>query len=347
VKTKVGVAKPPANAKRHSQEFRATFHQAHSLARKVALHRLTAHETGLKEVVRYALDYQTTSDYPYLMKYCFCRREEDGHAIAPILAGVHLLQTSTMITDDIFDVSKLRYGRSVLHRKHGLSQAIIAAALFQSAGLESIGHELETGRFANGARVMALLNRILAECYVGQYLDIATSGDPAVTASAYYRVIRLCAGNFFGNLAACGALLANKNERDTASLARFGFNYGMGLFITDDIVDITDSWRQTGKSQSPDLKGRRMRLPIILALQSGRPSDAKLLRDFLGSTGTSDADIIAAARTIRNSGVLETCKSTAQRYLRRAKKALEAITNPLTADRLGWLCDSLFTVQEL
>lgn len=347
MKTKDGVAKSSANAKEHSQEFRATFKQAHSLATRMALHRLTAHETGLKAVLRYALDYQATSDYPYLMKYCFCRREEDGHAIAPVLAGVHLLQTSTMITDDIFDVSQLRYGRSVLHRRHGLSQAIIAAALFQSAGLESISQELETGRFANAARVMALLNTILAECYVGQYLDIATSGDPTVTTGAYYRVIRLCAGNFFGNLAACGALLANKNERETASLARFGYNYGMGLFITDDMVDITDSSRQTGKSLSPDLKGRRMRLPIIVALQASRSRDAKLLRQFLRSSGTSDADIIAAVRIIQNSGALETCKSTAQRYLRRAKKALEAITNPLTAGRLGWLCDSLFAAQEL
>lgn len=331
----------------HSQEFRATFCQAHSLAGDLVLRRLTRREEGLKRVVRYALDYQTTSDYLYLTKYCFCRREEDGGTIAPVLAAIHLLQTSTMITDDIFDVSHLRYGRSVLHRKHGLSQAIIAAELFQSVALESISGELETGRFANGCRVLGLLNRILTECYIGQYLDITTSGDPKVSVRGYDRVIRLCAGNFFGNLAACGALLANKKAQETASLARFGYNYGMGLFITDDIVDITDSSRQTGKSLSPDLKGRRMRLPMILALKTSRSRNARLLREFLQSSGTSQSETMAAATLIRNSGALEACKTRAQNFLQRAKRALDEITNPLTRSRLAWLCDSLFAAQEL
>jgi geranylgeranyl pyrophosphate synthase len=334
-------------AKSHASEFRETFGEAHSLATRIALRGLTGHEAGLKAAVRYALDFQTTSDYPFLMKYAFARREEDGAAIAPILAGVHLLQTSTMITDDIFDVSRLRYGRSVLHRKHGLSHAIIVAALFQSRGLEEIGRALENGNFSNPTRVLALLNRIIADCYTGQYLDLATSGDSTVSVNLYYRIIRLCAGNFFANLAACGALLANKSRRETAALARFGYNYGMGLFLTDDIIDITDSTRQTGKSLAPDLKGRRMRLPMILALTASRPGNAARLRSFLRSSGTSDASTLAAAQLIRNSGALEMCRDTAQKYLRRAKRALDRTTNRLTRARLTWLCDSLFTAQEL
>jgi len=333
------------DAENHALKFRATFRHAHSLARQLVFSRLTRQDLGLKEAIRHALDYQTTSDYPYVLKYCFCRREEDGDAIARILAAVHLLQTSTMITDDIFDVSHQRYGRSVLNRKYGISQAIIVAELFQSRALESISCELETGRLRNACRVPALLNRILAECYLGQYLDIATSGNPEVSLAAYYRVIRLCAGNFFAHLAACGALLANKKTREIEALARFGYNYGMGLFITDDVVDITDPPSQTGKGLAPDLKGRRMRLPMILALRLSRPDQARLLRQFLRSPHISRAATLAALKLIRNSGALQTCQAKAQAYLRRAKEALTSVETPLTRERLAWLCDSLFTAQ--
>jgi geranylgeranyl pyrophosphate synthase len=339
--------KAAISAKSHAQQFCQTFRDAHSLATKLLIGRLTQHEKGLKAAVRYALDYQVTSDYPYLMKYAFCRRESDGNAITPILAGVHLLQTSTMITDDIFDVSHLRYGRTVLHRRHGLSQAIIVAALFQAAGLEEISNRLATGRFKNTARVLALLNRTIAECYIGQYLDVATSGDAKMIVNLYYRVIRLCAGNFFANLATCGALLAGKTPHQTAALARFGYHYGLGLFITDDIVDITDTPRQTGKSLSPDLKGRRMRLPMIIALQVSRAREKKLLCEFLRSSRDSDADTIAAAQLIRDSGALAFCKRAADGHLQRAKRALNTVTNPLTRSRLAWMCDSLFTAQEI
>jgi geranylgeranyl pyrophosphate synthase len=339
---------PQANSyANHKHEFHAVFRHAHALAMRLVASRFRGNDRGLQESMRYALEYQTPSDYPYLLKYSFCRNQEDGAPIARILAAVHLLQTSTMVTDDIFDASNLRYGRSVLHRKYGISQAVIVAELFQSMALESISRELEKYRFPNACRVFALLNRIVAECYAGQHLDIATSGDLEINIREYYRVIRLCAGNFFAHLAACGALLADRKKEEVNSLARFGYNYGMGLFITDDIVDIADSPTLTGKSLSPDLKGRRMRLPMILALRLSTASTARLLRDFLRSPDVSRADTLGIAKLIRHSGALEACKATAQAYLNRAKKALVCVETPLTRHRLAWLCDSLFNAQGL
>jgi len=65
------------------------------------------------------------------------------------------------VTDDIFDHSDLRYGHATLYKKYGVSYAIIAAELMQSAALRAISQELERGRFANTLSVTEIFDRVV------------------------------------------------------------------------------------------------------------------------------------------------------------------------------------------
>ena len=51
----------------------------------------------------FAVRRHTPSDYPFLFRYAASRTEEDGATVKNLAAAVHLLQSSTIITDDILD----------------------------------------------------------------------------------------------------------------------------------------------------------------------------------------------------------------------------------------------------
>lgn len=321
--------------------FYRIFEHAHSGARRLVLQRIRRHDGYLRELLHFALKNQTTSEYPFVFQYSFYKNERDFRRTSKLAAAVHLLQSSTLITDDVFDFADERYHQPAIHSRYDVSHAIIAAELLQTIAMECISSELESPNFSNQLLVLKLLHEIIRNLYVGQHLDIRSTSHLGMTTSQYRRVIELGAGYFFENLARSGALLANKTKIQVESLASYGYCYGMGLFITDDIVDISEDQAVTGKPFAPDLQARRMRLPIILALQLGSSKDVQWLKEFLKSKDNSRATLVEAADRIRNTGALRVCQGVVSDYLHRAVKSLSAIEGSPTGRSLTWLAQRL------
>jgi geranylgeranyl pyrophosphate synthase len=337
--------KPAGELRSYLPELQQTFRAIKPIAKRLVLRRIGRNQR-LRELVRFTLDGQTTSEYPFVFEYAFCRRERDGARVRTLGAAIHLLQSSGFITDDIFDKGRLRYGLPAVHVQYDIDHAIIAAELQQSVALETIADELNRGRFANQAQAWSLFNRISTDLYLGQYLDIHTCCNPKTTERDYYQIISLYVGNFLAYLARSGALLADKPAAEVERLGRFAHGYGMALMITDDVIDVLQTPKQTGKSFASDLKGRKMRLPLILALR-GRGHEAKWLRRFLTGKSPGPSEVRTAARMIRESGALHECLRTAKRYLTRAVKNLSGVRNGVTVDSFAWLASTLLEAQGL
>jgi geranylgeranyl pyrophosphate synthase len=299
----------------------------------------------LREMMMSSLRGQVTADYAFVFQYAFCRRESDAARVSRLAAAVHLLQSSAFVSDDIFDHSALRYGHAALHEKYGVSYAIVATELMQSAALETISRELRRGRFQNSLAVMEILNRVVFDLYVGQYLDVRNSGNLRMTRRQYDRVIALGVGRYFGQLAKCGAMLAGKTPTEVEALTRFGYHYGMALFITDDMVDIINSSSVTGKGDSCDLVNRRMRLPAMLALRLASPQDALFLRRYLGGNGVGSRHLPKAVRVIERSGALAECKKAAHRHVTQSLSALRRLSQTVPVKRLAWVTETLLRAQ--
>ena len=308
---------------------------------------LSRKDSHLREMLSFVLAHQTASEYPYVFKYAFCRTERDFRRITKLAAAAHLLQSSAFVTDDIFDATTMRYGQPAVHTKYGVSYAIIATEILQSVALETFSAELERGRFHNKVLVLKILNQMVRELYVGQYLDVYNTGNLRMTKLDYYRVIALGVGNFFEHLAQAGALLAGRPDSEVRNLGRFGYHYGMALFVTDDIVDVVDSDKVTGKTSAADLKNRRMRLPVILALQMGNRGDSRFIHNAFRKKKLSSTEIERARKIIRDCGALDACERIAKKHLSQAVRHLADMKPSLSTRSLQWLCDTLMAAQRL
>jgi geranylgeranyl diphosphate synthase, type II len=317
--------------------FRVTFWQTLSTAKQLVMNSVPNTNAGLRKLMGFALHSDTPSGYPFVLKYSFCRRERDGEKILKLAGVVHLLQQSLLITDDIFDCGELRGGNRPVYLKYDVKNAIIAAELLQSIALRCASEELVRSCFRNTEIVFKLLNLILLNCYIGQYLDIFNSARPTVTCREYYRVIALGAGRCFQDVARCGALLADKPEQEIRILGKFAYSYGMALFILDDTIDMMPA-SATGKTYASDLKARRMRLPIIMALRLANRSQRQLLYRFLRN---KTPRIEQVATVIRDCGALQASLLVANRYLTSSLRSLAKLPPSLTTQRLRWLAERL------
>ena len=327
--------------------FRKSFREVHSVSRDLVLGSLNARDHELRKMMSFALSSRQASDYTHVFQYAFCRTERDSRKIIKLSAAVHLLQSSSFITDDIFDQAFVRYGKPAMHQKYGVSYAIIAAELLQTVAMETISAELDRGSFHNPCLVLRIFNQMMRELYVGQYLDIFYTGNVRIRKQEYFRVIALGVGNFFGHIARCGALLAGKPESEVSKLASFAYHYGMALFITDDIVDVADRPQVTGKTYASDLKNRRMRLPVIFALEMGKTTDVHVLQRLFQTKHLSPVEIERARRIIRRSGALEACLQVAKDHLAKSVQALAQMKVSRTTKNLRWIAETLLPAQRL
>jgi geranylgeranyl pyrophosphate synthase len=332
----------------HSEAaFHETFRLIHPIAKRLVLRWAGGKRTHLGGLLLGTLEGQSSTEYPFVLTFAFCRRQRDAKHVERLAAATHLLQTSTLVTDDIFDGADSRYYRQTICRKYGASYAVLAAELLQSIAMECIAEEVERPRFSNRGLVLTLFQRVVKELYLGQYLDVYYTGKAGTSLRAYYRVIALGAGNFLAHMAQCGALLANKPAAEISSLKEFGYNYGMALFITDDIVDVVHSPGKTGKNFATDLRQRRVRLPLLMALQLGSRETRRWLRRFLRHDNPLPAEIVRTAALIEDTGSLDACKRIANRYLAKSLQALSGVESKLTREHLGWLSESLLRAQGL
>ncbi len=326
--------------------FRDTFREVHSLSERLLAAHIGAKDKHLRALMRYAVARQTTSEYPFVFRYAFSRRERDGARVLDLAAAIHLLQSSAFISDDIMDEADQRYGQPAIHCKFGVSNAIVATELMQTIALETVAVEMRNRRFRNACLVLQILNQTMRELYVGQYLDVHHTGDTHMSRREYDRVIGLGVGNYFANVARCGALLAGKPRREVEALARYGYHYGMALFITDDIVDIVQRPAVTGKSYASDLKNRRMRLPVIYALKMADGAGAAFLREFLRGGVPRRTETARARDIIFASGALQACLRASRRHINQSLRALTAVEG-VTRERLAWLSRTLLRAQQL
>jgi octaprenyl-diphosphate synthase len=328
--------------------FRKTFRDAHAVAQRLMRTHVARGDGQLPTILSYTVERQTTSEYPFVFKYAFCSREADARRIGTLTGAVHLLQSSGYVTDDIFDKTPVRYGTKAVHIRFGLDNSIIAGTLMQSIALEAISRELAQHSFPNAAEAMTVFHQVIRELFVGQYLDIENSATLRVTERDYYRVISLCVGRYFGHVARCGALLAGRSQTEIDALTDFGYHYGMAVFITDDILDIKVKPRQTGMIAGSDLMNRRMRLPVLHALQlADAKGKAKLKHFLLHSKRSSKQEYDRIAQIIVESGALEMCRVAAQRQVNASLRALRRVKPGYGPEMLRWLAETLMKAQGL
>lgn len=199
------------------------------------------------------------------------------------------------------------------HKNLGNALATLIADHALSHGLQ-IATRLgphETARFARLARTN----------YEGAMAEVDDAWALDRSPERYLTAIGDSAGSLHAYAADLGARLAGRDDA-AAGLSEFGFELGVALKISNDLVELMAGDYETAVEPGEVLLHGDYALPVIYALEQDPTLRTLLARDAIG-----DAQTEAVAR-IRESSAVERCVAECERHADAARAALDRVQLP-------------------
>ena len=213
--------------------------------------------------------------------------------ILPAACAVELIHTYSLIHDDLpcMDDDDMRRGRQTSHKVFGEGIAVLAgdALLTRAFGL------LATVKTAKRYPLSRLLSETETaagslQLIAGQVADLEAEGKKLSIRDVRFIHGRKTAAMIVLSLR-LGAMIAGATPRHLTALTDFGASLGLAFQILDDILDVTATSEQLGKSAGKDLKAAKATYPGVIGLEAARKEAGiqtrKALRslDVLGMRG--------------------------------------------------------------
>lgn len=204
-------------------------------------------------------------------------READ--ALAPA-AAVECIHTYSLIHDDLpgMDNDDLRRGQPTNHKVFGEGMAILAGDGLLTWAFEIVAQTPATKRYSAQAYVLELARAAGSrQLIAGQVADLEGEGKPLTVAQLRYIHERKTSA-----LLACsvrlGGMSANGSPAQLAALTDFGYHVGLAFQVIDDILDVTQTSAQLGKTAGKDEAVQKATYPRIVGLEKSRKIAAELTR---------------------------------------------------------------------
>jgi geranylgeranyl diphosphate synthase type I len=263
---------------------------------------------------------------------------DGGHV--DILAGalaVEVIQSFTLIHDDIMDDDDLRRGVDAVHREYDLSTAILAGDTLYSKAFEIL-----LGTDAPPDRSVAAASQLASACTKiceGQSFDISFEDETDVTTEQYLEMVELKTAVLFGAAAAIPAMLLGAEDDVIDALYGYGIDVGRAFQVQDDLLDLTTPSEQLGKQRGSDLLEDKQTIVTLHARQQGVDVDGLLAEETVETV--TEADVDAAVEQLEAAGSLEFARDTAADLVASGRDHLEVLPDNEARDLLAGIADYL------
>ncbi|MGC2368834.1 MAG: polyprenyl synthetase family protein [Candidatus Sulfotelmatobacter sp.] len=210
---------------------------------------------------------------------------EAGRMIAGLLpekiealgAALEMLHTYSLIHDDLpaLDNDDLRRGRPTCHKVFGDAIAILAGDALQTQAYEVLSRlecpaEARVRIIEEIAHGTGTLNGMIG----GQVVDLeAEHMQPTAEMLEYIHRAKTAA--LITASLVSGGIYAGAKDRDVKKLRAFGQSIGLAFQIVDDVLDVTQSSEQLGKTAGKDTAAQKATYPALFGIEeSVRKADA-------------------------------------------------------------------------
>jgi len=207
------------------------------------------------------------------------------NGIEELGAALEMLHTYSLIHDDLpaLDNDDLRRGRPTCHKAFGEALAILAGDALQTRAYEVLARL----RCLAEARV-----RIIAEIahgtgtvsgmIGGQVVDLeAEHKKPDLATLEYIHQSKTAA--LIAASAVSGGLFGGATEHAVDRLRCYGQAIGLAFQIVDDVLDVTQSSEQLGKTAGKDTAAEKATYPALFGVDESLKKADALMQKALGS----------------------------------------------------------------
>ena len=199
-------------------------------------------------------------------------------AAMPLACAVECIHTYSLIHDDLpgMDNDDLRRGKPTNHKVFGEGIAILAGDALLTQAFEIAASCTGWKRYSIKDVVLEIAKASGSlQLIAGQVADLEGEGKKISRAQLRYIHERKTSA-----LLACsvrlGGMSANCTPAQLDALTDFGYNIGLAFQVIDDILDVTQTSEQLGKTAGKDVKAQKATYPSIVGLEKSRVIAAEL-----------------------------------------------------------------------
>jgi geranylgeranyl diphosphate synthase type II len=197
--------------------------------------------------------------------------------IADLGAALEMLHTYSLIHDDLpaLDNDDLRRGRPTCHVVFGEAIAILAGDALQTQAYEVLSAlhcpaQQRVRIIEEIARGTGTINGMIG----GQVADLEAERTSPDLATLEY-IHRAKTAALLTASAVSGGIYAGANDNAISRLRTYGQNIGLAFQIVDDVLDVTQTSEQLGKTSGKDTAAEKVTYPALYGVdESLRKADA-------------------------------------------------------------------------
>jgi geranylgeranyl pyrophosphate synthase len=204
--------------------------------------------------------------------------------VRDLAASVEVVHAYSLVHDDLpcMDDDDVRRGRPTVHRVYGVPVATAAGLAMVPLAARSAWHaacalglpEKEAGDIVRALMVASGGGGMIG----GQLLDLEAEGVH-LTVDALERVHRLKTGALITASVTLGAQAARSTVAQRRALSHYGSAIGLAFQIADDVLDITATTDQLGKTAGRDLDLNKSTYPALLGVEGAIARAVALVED--------------------------------------------------------------------
>ncbi|MDD4013954.1 MAG: polyprenyl synthetase family protein [Candidatus Omnitrophica bacterium] len=246
--------------------------------------------------------------------------------------SIELLHDFLLVHDDVIDRSPMRRGKPTLHRLFnsklkmpatdplGDGLAVVGGDIIYALAIEALLKANEDPR--RKERALTELIRATIATGSGEFIDVVNAYSPLdkITLKDITNTYDLKTARYsFASPLAMGAILAGAPEKEVLKLRSVGMSLGRAFQVEDDLLDMFESSKATGKGAFSDLKESKRTLLVWKAYNSLSPGTKAELKRILDKKKKTRTDLTRFRDLVVLSGADRWCRAEVLRLVTSAR----------------------------
>ncbi|KAA8493776.1 Geranylgeranyl diphosphate synthase [Porphyridium purpureum] len=199
----------------------------------------------------------------------------------PTAVAIEMIHTMSLIHDDLpsMDNDDLRRGMPTNHIMFGEDIAILAGDALLARSFEYVAKYTKNTSAERVLRVISLLGESVGPEGLsgGQVMDLMCEGREDVTLEQLSWIHMKKTAALLRVSVAAGAILGGADDADVQKVEEFANKIGLAFQIADDVLDVTQSSEQLGKTAGKDEAVNKATYPRLMGLEESRNEAQRLI----------------------------------------------------------------------
>nr|AKU77011.1 geranylgeranyl diphosphate synthase [Tripterygium wilfordii] len=216
----------------------------------------------------------------------------DEASAMPIACAMEIIHTCSLIVDDLpcMDNDDLRRGNLTNHKMFGENVAILASAALFCLAFEHIASKTKNVPAERVVQAILELGSAIGTdgLVAGQFADLESEGKEVSLEELKYIHVHKTA-RLIEVSVVCGAIIGGGSVSDVERLRKYGSRIGLLFQVVDDILDVTQSTAELGKTAGKDLTSDKATFPKLMGIENARNFARKLVDQAVAELAHFDA----------------------------------------------------------